>query len=371
MKAVAITSAPRATVLAVVAVAVALAVGCGEKITVPQPVGLYGNYSYAIEPTGVDAGARQLLSVRGSLVVLTAGSLLKYAQNDSVTASVTGFVDAGACCADDTDSLIFVWDQDQHRLSWYSTQDLLPRSSADLPEISAVVGMAACRTGIEQVPGASTFLYLADPDSGVVHRYAYHPDAGLLPHGILCRDGGQGARSAHVPGGLARDSQDSVLVCDRDPERNWVIRFVSVPDLTDIAADPDLDDPLRGNAGLFHAPSCNPPAAADYVLGNAPGCRPEEWVPGPSTLPGQFDDPIAVAVDRQGLIYVADHRNHRVQRFAANGTFDLALGNGDEIPSPRGVAVLDGFANGVVVPAYLVYVICDTGVKRYRYQGSN
>lgn len=374
MKDVANANAIRTTLAVVAALALVLAFGCGEKLTVPEAEGLYGIYTYTIERTEVDPRARQLLSVRGSLVALTPESLLKYSQDDAVTASAGGFSDATACCTDDADSLIFVWDQASHRVSWYSSRDLLARASADLPEVAAVAGMAASHAGIGQVPGASTFLYLADPEAGVVHRYAYHPDVGLLAHGILCRAAGQGARSVHVPGALARDRQDSLLVCDRDPERNWVIRFVSVPDLTDISADPDLDDPLRGNAGLYHAPNCNPPAASDYVIGDAPPCPPEEWVRLPHGANENLDDPSAVAVDGQGKIYIADRGNDRVQRFTAEGAFDLLIGGGggsSDIPSPRSVAVLAGYPNGVAVPAYLVYVVCDDGVKRYRYRGTS
>lgn len=358
--------------LGMVAAAVAgVFAGCGEKITVPVAEGLYGNYDYVIETTAIDPQARQLLSVRGNLFVLTAEAVKKYARNDSVTASFAGFTDAQAFCADDADSLVFVWDAGQRRVAWYSTQDLVPRAFADLPDVATAVAIATCRAGIEQVPGASTFLYLADPDSGVVHRYAFHPEAGLLPYGILCRAGGQGARFVHIPGAMARDSEDSLLVCDRDPERNWVIRFVSVPDPADISADPNLDDPLRGRAGLFHAPTCNPPAAADYVLGNAPGCDPLGWVPGPSTEEGEFDDPSSVTVDGLGKIYVTDRGNHRLQRFDSAGVFDFALGAPGDIPSPTGIAVLDGFENGVIVPGAEIYVISTTGVKRYRYKGTS
>ena len=162
------------------AVVAAVATGCGEKITVPVPEGLYGNYDYYLEQTGIDPQARQLLNVRGNLLVLTGGELKKYARNDSVIASLSGFTDAQAFCADDADSLVFVWDAGLRRVAWCSSEELLPRAYADLPEVVSAVAMAACRAGIEQVPGASTFLYLADPDSGVVHRYAYLPEAGLL-----------------------------------------------------------------------------------------------------------------------------------------------------------------------------------------------
>ena len=102
---------------------------------------------------------------------------------------------------------------------------------------------------------------------------------------------------------------------------------------------------------MFHAPSCNPPAAADYVLGKAPGCDPQGWNPGPSDADGEFDDPSGVAVDGLGKIYVADGGNDRLQCFDSAGAFDFVLGAPGDIPSPTSVAVLDSFEEGQVVPA--------------------
>ena len=41
---------------------------------------------------------------------------------------------------------------------------------------------------------------------------------------------------------------------------------------------------------------------------------------------GQFKDPIAVAVDRMGNVYVADYGNNRIQKFNSNGTFITTWG---------------------------------------------
>ena len=43
----------------------------------------------------------------------------------------------------------------------------------------------------------------------------------------------------NVPAGLATDAEDSLLVCDADTNRNWVIRFDSTPDELDVTPDPD------------------------------------------------------------------------------------------------------------------------------------
>ena len=40
---------------------------------------------------------------------------------------------------------------------------------------------------------------------------------------------------------------------------------------------------------------------------------------------GQFNNPGDIAIDRQGLVYVADISNHRIQTFTSEGQFCLSL----------------------------------------------
>jgi hypothetical protein len=357
----------RSVVLVVVGAVVAalLAAGCGTKIAIPEPQGLYGVAAYYEDSTIVEIEARQVLAVQGNLFVLAGTGLAKRDRLYNLIASTEGFTDARAFCADDAESLLFVWDQGLGRVTWYSSRDLTPRDHTDLPGVRSVVAMATCRSGIAQVPGGSTFLYLADPDSGVVHRYVYVPDAGLTSYGILCRDDGEGARFVHLPGAMARDSADSLLVCDRDAERNWVIRFYSVPDRADTSTNPALEDPLRGRAALFHAPTCNPPAAADYVLGDAAGCDPTGWQGGPSSATGAFDDPAGVAVDGLGRIFVADRGNDRFQRFSATGDFELAYGSPERTPAPASLTLFDVRVPSGVHHAAYVYILADGVVRRF------
>jgi hypothetical protein len=354
------------SLLGAAAAAVAIfAAGCGEKIVIPEPQGLFGVFAYYEDSTIVENDVQQLLAVQGNLFVLTSTGMTKRTRLYGEILATGGFADARAFCADDAESLVFVWDQGLSRVTWYSSRDLVPLDHADLPAVHTVVSMATCRAGIEQVSGASTFLYLSDPDSGVVHRYVYDPFTGLTSYGILCRANGEGARFVHVPGALARDREDSLLVCDRDSLRNWVIRFHAVPDVADTATNPAFEDPLRGRAALFHVPSCNPPAAADYVLGDAPGCSPTGWVGGPSAELGEFDDPSSLAVDGLGRIFVADRGNDRLQIFSATGAVELAYGRPEWTPAPASLTLFDVRIPARVNYAAYVYLAADGVVRRY------
>jgi len=67
---------------------------------------------------------------------------------------------------------------------------------------------------------------------------------------------------------------------------------------------------------------------------------------------GQFDEPLGVAVDRSGNVYVTDSDNYRVEKFDSSGNFLLTwgsygVGNGEFI-YPYGVAV-DSSGNNVYV----------------------
>jgi len=44
------------------------------------------------------------------------------------------------------------------------------------------------------------------------------------------------------------------------------------------------------------------------------------------SAPGQFDEPFDIAVDQAGFVYVTDVRNHRVQKFNADGKLLLVFG---------------------------------------------
>jgi len=335
--------------------------GCGEKIAIPEATGLFSVTGYGLDGTYSDPdGPRQLTLAQGFLFVLTENSLTKRGQGyDPVpdVPVVAGLLDARAICVDERQQIVFVWEQGTQTVSWYSTA-LEVQGFTDLPDVQSAVSMATCPAGIDQVPGARTYLYIADPDSGVIHRYAFDEGAGLSPHGILARSDGDAVRFVHEPAGMIRDHEDSLLVCDADTSRNWVIRFMSEPDLADTTSGPDDPDPLRGYACLFDEATCVPPAATDYVLGNAAICNQTDWVGGTSSVEGEFNAPAAVAVDGLGRIFVTDRGNDRVQIFQADGTYELLFGSSQNMMGPTSLALLDvNRGGGVVHYAAFVYVV--------------
>ncbi len=58
---------------------------------------------------------------------------------------------------------------------------------------------------------------------------------------------------------------------------------------------------------------------------------------GPGAGDGQLNNPFVLAVDRQGNIYAADSGNNRVEKFRANGTFVRHIGTG--LNTPLGLTV--------------------------------
>jgi hypothetical protein len=314
--------------------------GCGTKIAIPEPVGLFSVSAY-IEYDRYDDPALQVAVSQGAVFVLKADSLSKKDLEYGPLADVGGLQDARALCIDELGQVVFVWNQGSQQVDWYSTNDLILIGSTPLSGILSVSAMVTSDMGIDQVPGATTFLYLSDPEAGLIHRYVFDEFNGLNPYGILARADGDAARFVHVASGMARDWDNHLLVCDVDTNRNWVIRFDSTPDLDDTTSDPDDQDPWRGFAALYTDPVCATPAANEYVLGNAASCNETGWVGAPSSEEGEFHIPSFVAVDGSGRIFVADTGNSRVQTFTPQGDFELFFGNEETCPSPGSMGVVD------------------------------
>jgi len=354
---------------AAAALAAALA-GCGEKIAIPEPEGLFSvNAYYAIDQYD-DPHARQLAVVNGLLYVVgDDGSLVKRSQKYDERERQEGLADPTAICADDDSGLIFVWEAGIGALTVFDVGNLDLLYSVALPAVQSASHLAACRTGVEAVDAnAHTFVYLADPDSGVVHRYAYYAESGTAtPMGILCRDGGLSVRSVHEPAGMLRDIEGRLWVCDADTSRNWAIRFDPTPDLEDVSAVPGGQAPWRGLAYLVDAATCVPPTEADYVLGDARECGETDWVGGPSDEPGAFHLPLALATDGSGRYFVADHANDRIQIFTPEGLVDLVFGDENLTPAPSGIGVADKTIGNDTNYGAFIFVVSATSGQVHKF----
>ncbi len=326
---------PRARLAAAAAgLVLAAAAGCGEKIAIPRPEGLFSVSAYILDKRYAEAAPVQIAVISNNLFVLSAdGALVKRDLSYGEIVRAAGLQQPTAFCPGHLPDLVYVWEQGPRRVRVLRTSDLAPvDSSATLSEVQGVVTISSCRTGIEAVAGARSFIYLADPSAGVIHRYAYTAgggETGFSPYGILARAGGEAARFVHEPGGMAVDAGGMLLACDADTLRNWVIRFDPTPDPTDTQPDWNGQDPVRGRAVPFGAATCEPASAADVTLGDAAECGETGWTGGRSAAEGEFDRPLALAVDGRGRVYVADSGNDRVQIFTAAGDYEMQFGSAE------------------------------------------
>lgn len=352
--------------LAALALCVALVnPGCGEKIQAPVAQGIPTSSRFYLEkipwnltdPTDVLESEGRILVAEGS-----PGTVTKYETNGDVELQVDGLVNPVAMAIEPTRHVLLVGETGPDadgtpRLSFFSRRTLDPLGSADLSGLATSLGGVALDT---------LFVYVSDPDSGVVHRFrrASGDDFTLEPQGLVCDDAGSRESPNYVfrPTGLALDEEGMLLICDADTTRNWVLRFDPTPQ----TADPSS----RGVAVQFRPSACPTNDLSSFVLGRAPGCG-EAFVPGPSAEPGGLHAPWGVAVDSDGRAYVADVGNSRIQRFTADGRFDLAFGGSSTggLVQPLRLATWDGIWTGrrgsEIIVGARVYV-ADRGAAELR-----
>jgi hypothetical protein len=111
---------------AAAAAVLALAVfsGCGEKIAIPEAVGLFSVSEYRSYGDFTDAGARQLTVADNVLYVISDDqSLTKRNLLYDEIARLDGLDDPRAICVDQSQDMIFVWEAGASRLSAWSSRD--------------------------------------------------------------------------------------------------------------------------------------------------------------------------------------------------------------------------------------------------------
>jgi hypothetical protein len=311
-----------------------LLAGCGEKINIPEPVGLFSISAY-YEDGIFSEESTDLAVINNTLFTITGNSLVKRSLEFNQISAIE-LENPTILCDDDDSRFVFVWDNGA--LSVFNSDDLTSVVSIELPEVQSVASMITCNTGIEADPFASTFLYIADPDSGVVHRYSWYEHGEASAFGILCKGDGYGARNIHNPAGMAVDAEGMMLVCETDESRNWVVRFDPTPDMDDMIDDEFL---YRGIAVMFDVASCATEVEADFTLGDARQCGENDWTGGPSDELGEFHIPSSVQVDGSGVIYITDTMNNRFQMFTQDGYYSMSFGSEEASPMPGKLAVVD------------------------------
>lgn len=191
-------------------------------------------------------------------------------------------------------------------------------------------GLFAFPTGI--AAGRGRFVYVADHDNGRVQKFseegafvAQFRQTGCRPYGVAI------APDGHV---FVIDTRGRYWVFTAEGELvGWRGRGTRV------------EDSAVRRTGWF-----GPEETFSYQK------QVGFWVEtGAFDGDGEFYEPRGIAVDLQGNVFVADTRNHRIQKFAPNGTFLCKWGARGKKPGqfdfPYGVAV-DGDDNVYVADKY-------------------
>ncbi|MDQ3930413.1 MAG: SMP-30/gluconolactonase/LRE family protein, partial [Chloroflexota bacterium] len=175
------------------------------------------------------------------------------------------------------------------------------------------------------------------------------------------------------PGGLAIDAQGNVYVADTwnhriqkfDSEGHFVKAWGSFISLADpaLADAPDKDSRFYGPRGVAIGPDGNVyvtdtgnkrvlifDAEGTFVRKIDSGMSPTRATPDyPFSQPGELNEPIGIAVDAQGNVYVADVNNRRIQKFDAAGQpvaqWPVPAPNWDPGPYNEPFLALDGQGN--------------------------
>jgi trimeric autotransporter adhesin len=230
-------------------------------------------------------------------------------------------------------------------------------------------------------------VYIAESGNGRVRRVG--PDGTITTFAGIGKvyvsgDGGPATLAAiGYPEGVAVDGQGNVYIVDR---ANDNVRKVNPRGtITTIAGNPKAGNGFSGDGGPATSAQLFSPRAvavdgkgnvyiADYqnyrvrrvsaggtittIAGN--GKLGSSGDGGPATS-AQLNYPVAVAVDRQGNVYIAEERGHRVRKVSPGGSITTFAGNGTQgfsgdggpatsaqLAWPRGVAA-DGKGNVYIV----------------------
>ncbi len=335
---------------------------CGEKITLPEAVGIPTSSEYLEQPSWQLTDPTDVMEADGRIFVTEGepGTINRYSTSQELQSSESGLVNPVAMGLHRDSRTILVAEAGDAgttpRISFFSQADLAPLGNLDLDGIAMSVAGIAVDLAV---------LYVSDPDSGVVHRFAFNGvDRTIETRGLVCNNQGsvESPQFVFQPEGLALTPEGRLLVCDADSTRNWVLQFDPSP--------PMGDDSGFGQAVPFRESGCANPPVDTFVLGAAPGCG-QPFVEGPSSAPGGLSAPSGIAFDTDGRMYVADRGNDRAQRFDTSGQFNLLFGDGAggvaPLGSPRRIATWLGSTSRdgipIIIPGARVYVVDEAAAQ--------
>ncbi len=189
------------------------------------------------------------------------------------------------------------------------------------------------------------------------------------------------------PGGIAVDKSGNIYVADTwnhriqkfDPSGKFLTTWGSFINLADpgAASDPDKDSKFFGPRGVAIGPDGNLyitdtgnkrvsifDPTGKYIRQISSGMSPDRTGPNyPFDKPGELNEPIGIAVDGSGNVYVVDTNNKRIQKFDATGKsvalWPVPAGSWEPGPYLEPFLALDGAGN--------IYVTAPTGKSVLKY----
>lgn len=228
-------------------------------------------------------------------------------------------------------------------------------------------------------------FYVADTENKRIQKF---DTSGKWLHsfGSIGKENGQFAAIAEDsvgtgPGGIAVDAKGNIYVADTwnhriqkfDGEGRFITTWGAFLSLTDAnsVGDKNIDSKFYGPRGVAVGPDGNVYVTdtgnkrvlifgedGKFVRKIDSGLSPTKTAPSyPFTQPGELNEPIGIAVDAQGNVYVADTNNKRIQKFDAAGkpVTQFAIPGNDWAPGPylEPFLAVDGTGN--------VYATAPTG----------
>jgi DNA-binding beta-propeller fold protein YncE len=165
---------------------------------------------------------------------------------------------------------------------------------------------------------------------GEGHIYALHRELTADPLIVLDRDGrilrSWGRGLYKIPHSVRIDPEGNIWTVDAGS--SVVLKFTREGKKLlqiDVGGLPERRSEFRGTTDIAFAPGGRIFISDGYgnariLEYNSKGERIREWGTH-GTAPGQFHVPHGIAVDRDGILYIADRENGRIQRFDMDGRY--------------------------------------------------